>query len=158
MADLDGNPVRTRFDRPQPMNLRAGAVTSGPARMLVAALAILGGCANAVFTEADDGEIKEVSRGAEFSISLPLIDSKPCPDPLIEGAFVRVVGRSIDEKNGRDIIQLKAEGGGDADIHIPAFRRTPESAAGEFVLRIRVKGGPDGSSGRSPQDHPKPQH
>jgi hypothetical protein len=120
-------------------------------------LVILAGCARAAFTEADEGEIRELSRGAEFSLSLPLVDSNPWPDPVIQGAFIRVLDRSIDPKKGRQVITFKVEGAGDADLRIPGFRSSPDSTEREFVLYLRIKGTADGTE-KSPHAHPKPQN
>lgn len=124
--------------------------------MLSPLLVLLAGCAHPVYTEKDDGEIREISRGTEFSISLPRTDSKPVPDPLIQGAFIIVTGRSTDEGAGRDTIELRAEGTGEADIRIPGFRPGQESPGGDYLLRVRVKGGND--PGIRSKEHSKPSY
>jgi hypothetical protein len=124
---------------------------------MAAGLMILAGCAHKVFTEADEGEIRELSRGAEFSLSLPMVDSTPWPDPVIQGAFIRVLGRSIDAKKGREVITFMVEGAGEADLRIPGYRQSQDSPEREFVLYVRIKGPPDGTEGKFPSAHPKPQ-
>jgi len=130
----------------------------GRSSLLTAGLLVLAGCAHKVFTEADEGEIKELSRGAEFSLSLPLVGSTPWPDPVIQGAFIRVLGRSVDPRKGREVITFKVEGAGEADLRIPSFRSSPDSPEREFVLYVRIRGASDGAETKYPPAHPKSQN
>lgn len=121
------------------------------AALLVAAgLALLGGCADPVFTEADEGQEREVSRGAAFSVILPGVSSAPRPDPVIAGAYIRFVDRHIEGDPPREIFRFVAEGQGESDIRIPPSPSPGGSAQLEYVIRVRIRQHQAGSSSGGP--------
>lgn len=84
-----------------------------------AASALLGGCAGLMFTEADQGQTKEISRGASFTISLPAAQSATWAEPKIQGTFIRLVDRHMEASTGREVFEFKAERLGEGDLRIP---------------------------------------
>jgi hypothetical protein len=111
-------------------------------------LLVLGGCAETVFSDADEGATRELRQGSSFSVSLPAGGSPAAGDPKIEGAFVRYLGRSLDEE-GRAIYRFGADGAGEAVIHIPRAG-SPTDATPAFVLRVLIT-----RSSEAPRDIPK---
>ena len=106
--------------------------------LIAACLALLSGCAGLVFTEADQGQIREVARGTAFSVSLPAIKNSPRPEPKIQGAFLRFLGRRAEESSGREVFEFQADGLGEGDIRIPPPASSAGRAEPEVVIRVRV--------------------
>jgi hypothetical protein len=114
---------------------------------------LLGGCAADRFTESDEGTTKVVTRGDTFSISLASTAAAPPPEPHVEGAYLRFVGRRSDVESGRDVFQFSAEGVGEAEIRIRP-PGTPAGSPSEYVLRVRVDPGGKEPSSRPLQQNP----
>lgn len=98
-------------------------------------LIALGGCGGLVFSEADNGQTKEVFLGTVFSVSLP--PSSQNRGPVLKGTIIRFLGRHIDESSRQDIFEFKAERLGEDEIRISA---RPEV---EYVLHVNIKSASD---------------
>ena len=110
----------------------------GRAGLAAACLMSLVGCAGVAFTESDQGTLKEVERGAEFSVSLPASASARPTDPQMKGTILRLVDSRRNEN--RDVYTFQAEGLGETELRIPGPKgKEPR----DFVIRVRVKSGSD---------------
>jgi hypothetical protein len=125
-----------------------------PTGLGVALLALLVGCADPMFTESDDGEIREVQQGSDFYISLPAWkgDQALRPAPTVQGAFINLTERHLESDEGREVFKFNAVGAGDAEIHITVAPAEDGSPQKDFLIRVRIKGAPgrSRSSGAAP--------
>lgn len=143
-----------------PVNPRIRSGLSLPRRAaatgaFLAALVVLAGCADPVFTEADEGQDREVARGSSFSISIPGSAVARRPDPQISGAFIRLSDRRLEGDPPREIFRFVAEGQGESDIRI-APPAGPEGASQlEYVIRVRIRpaAGPGAPSPETPKKY-----
>jgi hypothetical protein len=100
-------------------------------------LLVLSGCAEAIFSESDEGATRELSQGSSFTVSLPAGEAPGPGEPKIEGTFIRYLGRSLDADGRWGMYRFSAEGIGEAVIRIPRAQ-SPANATPEFVLRILI--------------------
>jgi hypothetical protein len=91
------------------------------------------GCAETLYSDADEGATRELRQGSSFAVSLPAGASPTEASPKIEGALVRYLGHSLLEDKTREIFRFRAEGAGEALIRIPAAG----SPLG-FVIRLQI--------------------
>jgi len=107
-----------------------------------------------MFTESDDGEIREVSQGSDFTITLPIWkgDQAARPAPTVQGAFINLTERHVDGDEGREVFKFNAVGAGDAEIHIAVAPAEDGSPQKDFLIRVRIKASPgrSKSSGAAP--------
>jgi hypothetical protein len=95
----------------------------------------LGGCADIVFSEADEGQTRDLFLGTTFSVSLPASSEERRPQ--LKGTIIRFLGCHLDESTGRDVFEFKAQGLGEDTIGI---RRAHGGPAGkEYFLHVRIK-------------------
>jgi len=116
-------------------------VASGRNRFRVFAAGLLllaaAGCAETVYTDADEGTTRELRQGSSFGVSLPAGAAPADRGPKIEGALVRFLGRQIEEGKNREIFRFSADGAGEALIHIPSADPASQTPPA-FVIRIHI--------------------
>jgi hypothetical protein len=95
------------------------------------------GCAETVYSDADEGTTRDLRQGSSFGVSLPAGMAPAGGAPKIEGALVRYLGRQVEEGKGREIFRFSADGAGEALIRIPSNDPAPQSPPA-FVIRLRI--------------------
>jgi hypothetical protein len=107
-------------------------------RVVAAGLLLLAaGCAETLYSDADEGTTRELRQGSSFGVSLPTGASPADRAPKIEGALVRYLGRRVDEAQGREIFRFSADGAGEALIRIPSTDPAPQIPPA-FVIRLLI--------------------
>ncbi len=120
---------------------------------LLAGVLLLGGCGANRFTESDDGEMRTVTQGETFFVSLASPGKTSAGEPRLEGSAVQFVSRSSD--SGRDVYRFFAQGVGETDIRIRVSSGESRDIP-EYVLRINVERGSRPPSAASLQQKPAP--
>ena len=100
---------------------------------VVPLLLALAGCAEVVYSDADEGATRELRQGSSFGVSLPSGQYSADGTPKIEGALVRYLGHTREEDK-RDLYRFRADGAGEALIRIPSEGASLEP----FVIRVRI--------------------
>jgi hypothetical protein len=115
--------------------------------LLISCFALPSGCAEPVFTEADEGYTREVSRGSSFSISVPALQAAPRPAPIIEGGYVRLLDRHIEGRPPREVFRFSADGVGEIDIRFSSPIGPEGQLQVDYVIRVRIMTGSPGTQG-----------